>query len=78
MARLDIEKQEKLEPKRIEYAKKKIESMGYDIDYEDSTKIKFIFRGCMVTVFPYSGWFSGKSVKDGRGIKNLLGQIKTI
>jgi len=26
-------------------------------------------------VWPYTGWFSGKGVKDGRGIKKLLKQI---
>lgn len=74
--RLDKDKQIKLEPKRIEYAKKKITENGYDIIYEDNTKIQFIFLGKKVTFFPYSGWASGSSIIDGRGIDNLLKQLK--
>ena len=33
----------------------------------DNEKVKF---------FPYSGWHTGKSIKDGRGIENLLKQLK--
>ena len=33
-------------------------------------------KGERVMVYPYTGWFTGKTVKDGRGINNLLKQIK--
>ena len=74
--RLNKEKQLIDEPKRIAYAKDEITKLGYEIILEDASCIGFLFNGSMVKIFPYSGWFSGKSVNDGRGIKNLLKQIK--
>lgn len=76
MARLDIEKQKELEPKRIQFAKEAIDEAGYRITYEDKTKIQFQFKGETVTLYPYSGWHTGKSIEDGRGIDKLLKQIK--
>lgn len=76
MARLDIERQNRLEPKRIAEAKKRIEQLGYSVDVCDKTKLSFSFRGNTVCYFPYSGWHSGKGIKDGRGLTNLLRQIK--
>jgi hypothetical protein len=29
-----------------------------------------------ITYFPYSGWASGKGITDGRGLANLIKQIK--
>lgn len=76
MARLDIERQKRLEPKRIAIAIKSIEELGIKITYQDSTTIKFDFRGSQVIYYPYSGWATGKTIKDGRGLKNLLKQLK--
>lgn len=76
MSRLDIDRQKELEPKRIDYAVNEIISLGYDITHADSVKVQFHFKGKTVTLYPYSGWFSGKTVKAGRGIKDLLNQIK--
>jgi hypothetical protein len=74
--RLDKDRQLELEPKRIAFDKKAISDLGFSIIEETSTSFSFIFRGEKVRIFPYSGWFTGKTVKDGRGIKNLLKQIK--
>lgn len=76
MARLNTERQHELEPRRIQYAKEAIDKLGYVITYEDKTKLQFEFKGETVTLFPYSGWHSGKSIKDGRGIEKLIEQIK--
>ena len=76
MARLDIERQRRLEPIRIAKAVDSIESLGLRVSYKDSTKIKFDFRGSCVTYFPYSGWATGKTIQDGRGLANLLKQLK--
>jgi hypothetical protein len=75
MARQDQEKQKKLEPKRLEYAVEQITKEGYKIHYQDKTKIIFEFNNHNVTLYPYSGWHTGKSIKDGRGIEKLLNQI---
>lgn len=75
MARLNIERQEMLEPERIKFAKQQIASLGFQITNEDATKIQFVFKGSTVTLFPYSGWHSGKTITDGRGIEKLIKQI---
>lgn len=54
MARLNIERQKQLEPIRIEYAVERIKLLGYDIFYKDDTSIKFMYKGHIVTFFPYS------------------------
>jgi len=76
MSRLNIERQKKLEPTRIEKAKKEIQALGYEITYESGTELNFMYNGENVIFFPYSGWHSGRSINDGRGLKKLLDQIK--
>lgn len=75
MPRQDIERQHELEPKRIEYAKEKITKLGFEITFESDTRITFMFRGAPVNLFPYSGWHTGSTIKDGRGIEKLLRQL---
>lgn len=75
MARLDKGRQEQLEPQRINFAVQQLQALGYDITHKDSTKVQFIHKGETVTLFPYSGWHSGKTIKDGRGLNNLLKQL---
>ncbi len=74
--RLDQERQSTLEPKRMEYAISKIKECGFEIIYQSETQLQFKFMGHTVNFFPYSGWASGASIKDGRGIKKLIRQIK--
>ena len=76
MARLNIERQEQLEPTRIDYAVRKLEELGFTITLRDNRKIQFAFKGHTVTLFPYSGWATGKTIKDVRGIDKLLKQLK--
>ena len=76
MGRLDIERQKELEPKRIAGTKKEIEALGFEIIFECDTRIEFLFKGEVVRFWPYSGWHSGKSIKDGRGFENLIKQLK--
>lgn len=75
MARLNKKREQDLQPKRLEYCKSVINGLGYSITYEDDTKIKFLHKGHVVTLYPYSGWYSGKSINDGRGIENLFHQL---
>nr|DAZ26228.1 MAG TPA: hypothetical protein [Caudoviricetes sp.] len=76
MARLNIERQQRLEPQRIEYAIRCIEDLGYAIIERDNVKIKFIHKGKFVIFYPYSGWATGASIKDGRGLRKLLKQLE--
>lgn len=73
--RLDIERQKKLEPVRIQYAIDQLTARGYEIIFRDETEIRFMHQGEEIIFFPYSGWHSGKSIKDGRGLQKLLGQL---
>lgn len=80
MARLDTERQERLEPKRMADAIESVQAMGYEIitniQIENKRYFEFEFKGSVVRYFPYTGWATGKSIKDGRGLVNLLKQIK--
>ena len=74
--RLNKEREATLQPKRMSDAIESIEAFGFKILYQDDTKITFEFKYNLITYFPYSGWASGKTIKDGRGLQNLLNQIK--
>ena len=76
MARLNIERMERLEPERIAHAGRRIEQLGYTITLRDNKKIQFIHKGKTVTFFPYSGWATGKTIQDGRGLDKLIKQLK--
>lgn len=76
MTRINIERQKELEPKRMIAAKNKLATLGFEIYYEDETKIKFMHKGEAVSLYPYSGWHTGRSIKDGMGLENLLKQLK--
>ncbi|KKN76969.1 hypothetical protein LCGC14_0364610 [marine sediment metagenome] len=74
MSRLNEERQNKLEPKRIEYAKEKIEALGYSVELIEKGLV-FQFNGNRITFWAYSGWHTGKGIIDGRGLDNLLKQV---
>jgi len=76
MARLDQERQQKLEPLRMNTAVEKITALGFKIEKKTTTFLQFIYKESTITYFVYSGWASGKTIKDGRGLENLLNQIK--
>lgn len=73
--RLDTERQIKLEPHRMQIAIDKLQALGKYVENDDKA-IWFIHNKEMVTYWPYSGWHSGKGIKDGRGLENLLKQLK--
>ena len=77
MARLDIERQIELEPLRMEYAKEQISALGYEVSEHDGKELRFFNRGKIVKFFPYSGWATGATIKDGRGLRKLLNQLKS-
>ena len=75
MARLNIERQLELEPKRMEYAMQKIKEKGFNPIQVSNTEINFDRGGHKIYFFPYSGWHSGSGIKQGRGINKLLKQL---
>lgn len=70
------EKQEVQEPIRMQYAKEQLIRLGYEVTQIGLHALRFTFKGQPVTIYPYSGWFTGKTVKDGRGIERLIKQVK--
>lgn len=76
MPRLDQDRQDKLQPQRMDYARQQIEALGFAIAFESDNEIRFEHNGHLVKFFPYSGWHTGKSIQDGRGIKELLKQLR--
>lgn len=76
MPRLNIDRQKELEPERMDYAIYQLDAAGMKPLIISENRIEFEFKGESVILFPSSGWHSGKSIKDGRGIKKLLNQLK--
>lgn len=77
MPRLNIERQNEKEPERMEYAIEQLHKAGIEnMVVIDNKEIEFYLEGSMIRFYPYSGWHTGKSIKDGRGIEKLLKQIK--
>lgn len=73
--RLNQEREKKLEPLRLASCKKKLESLGFEVEQCSSKLLTINLDGNFIHFWPYSGWFTGKGVKDGRGFKNLIKQI---
>lgn len=76
MSRLNKDRQEKYEPIRIDRAVNALMALGIEITFINNTRIEFYYREALITYYPYSGWASGKTIKDGRGLENLLKQLK--
>lgn len=74
--RLDKELEAKLQPIRMNTALVELDKVGILEFFTDETTIRFTHKGETVTYFPYSGWATGKSIKDGRGLQKLLRQLK--
>lgn len=51
MARLNIERKNELEPKRMDYAEAKLAALGYDVIQIGSTELRFEHNGQTVKFF---------------------------
>lgn len=78
MARLNIERQKELEPKRIEFAKTHLQAIGVNDFEENNTSLKFKFKDVVITFYPYSGYFSGKGIQAARGLMELISKLKAL
>lgn len=75
MSRLNQKRQKELEPARKEFAIAQLKEKGFEITLECDTRIEFIYKGEIIQLFPYSGWHTGKNIKDGRGLLKLIKQL---
>jgi len=73
--RLNKKREAELQPERMDSCQKELENMGIYVIRHSDTELRFAHRGHIVKFFPYSGWHTGKSIKDGRGFKNLVKQL---
>jgi putative heme iron utilization protein len=74
--RASIKERRKLvEADRMKNTLAELKSLGYGAMVVDRSTIQFEFDGHTVTFYPYTGWHTGKSIKDGRGWRNLRKQI---
>lgn len=76
MSRLDKERQARLEPERMRTCKDTLEEMGYEVHEYGGNMLEFKYKGNTIKFYPYSGWHSGKGIKDGRGFQNLIKQLE--
>lgn len=67
--RLNAEKQARLEPRRTETAINKLSELGFVVKVIDTTELQFEYAGSTIRYYPYSGWATGKTIKDGRGAR---------
>lgn len=70
------EREARLQPQRIETTVNKLTELGINIVDVDNTTVCFIWKGHKCKMFAYSGWHCGKTIKNGRGLDNLLKQLK--
>lgn len=61
---------------RIKFAKSQLETRGYKVTHDVANKcLIFEHKGNKIRLFPYTGWFTGKGIKDGRGLQTLLKRL---
>lgn len=59
----------------MQYAISELQKRGFAPIQMGETRIDFTCKGCVIQFFPYSGWHTGRTIKDGRGIEKLLKQL---
>lgn len=69
------ERKEK-EAQRMEFAKTELAKHSKEIIEENETTLIISHNGQRIKFFPYTGYFNGKGIAGGRGIKKLIEQIK--
>lgn len=68
----------KITEERLWYAIEMLDKLKPQVDIieHDDTSVRFAYKGRVITHHAYTGWHTGKSIKDGRGIEKLLKQLK--
>lgn len=60
-------------PNRMEYAARLLRDAGHTVDNGEPGQI--IING-YITLWAFTGWWSGKGIGSGRGIKNLVFKLQ--
>ena len=61
---------------RMNYSKQQLEQRGYIVTEVDRTLLEFTHKGNTIKFYPYTGWHSGKGIKQGRGFWNLIHKLE--
>lgn len=70
------EQTKKIRKEKMDYSVFKLSENDIDIKFQEDTMLEIDYNGSTVKFYPYTGWFTGKSVVDGRGLNNLIKQLK--
>lgn len=68
---------DKQQKERMEYAINIFEKHKISFKIVNESEINILYKNNNIKFFPRTGWHTGKGIKDGRGIKKLLGQMVT-
>lgn len=60
------------EPERLAFAVEQLQKAGHIVQVLDDQKIRVNGK---ITLWVFTGWFSGKGVKSGRGVHNLIKEL---
>jgi hypothetical protein len=60
---------------RLYYAKKRLKDLNIEIVFESDNRIDFMHNGKTCSIYPYTGFFTGPTIKDGRGVEKLIEQL---
>lgn len=60
---------------KMEVAIWEITAAGCDVHYQNTGKILFMFNDSEIEYFPLKEWASGKTIRNCRGLKNLIKQL---
>lgn len=58
-------------PIRMKIAMDKFKGLGITAEQKDDNCIAITHNGINADFFPYTGWWSGKGIGSGRGLRNL-------
>lgn len=77
MREYQLEQRARVEPTRFEYAVDKLMQAGHSVARNPEDDKCIIVNGA-IRLWPYTGWYSGKGIGSGRGIRNLIKKLEEI
>lgn len=67
-------KKQAITPSRVKTAKRALEQAGIHYSQVDHGELLVDYY---IKFWPYTGWWSGKGIGSGRGLRNLLDKIRS-
>lgn len=68
----------KIQADKMEFICDVLDVLDLDIVDKSPHTVSFLFKGYVVKYNPLKEWASGRTIKDGRGVKNLIKQLVKI